>query len=741
MTEREIFADTALRIAERLVRTARWQGDACAWGQAGGQPHSGNLYRGTAGIALFLAEAGRLTGDAGCRRAAEGAARHAMSWAARVTAPHPGLFTGRVGAGWAVAQVGMALGKEEHVRAGADTVRWVASVPPPRGNDVTEGIAGVVLALLQLAPLAGETGALATAAAWGRALCDRSVAEPWGWSWPAGSPDYVRNLLGYAHGASGIGHALLELAAVTGEAGFRYGAEQAFLYERRYHRPELGNWPDFRYAAADAAPRADPAPAPYHPSFRTAWCHGATGIGLARLRAWELLGTPRYAAEARSAVTAARRYPRGDGTNFSLCHGTAGTVELLAEAARVLREPPLLDEAAVLAAEGCERFERAGKGWACGTRDGAGDAGLMLGEAGIGLTLLRLAGLSTASVLLPRASGPLTVPRNDGAESRRLALRGVRCHFGTALDAFTRLGRMPEPPSGRGDDPGPLAAHRAFRSTVAAESDPQIRALLADALRPELAAFEMELGAIDRSEERWGNGGETEPDWERGWIGLSAHARVVETAHDWTQWLEEAPSPPERATAWLVVRRHNQAQAHRLEPFAAAVIAAVQPASPLPGVIAAVSTGFSAGAPPPERLAAAVTAQLATAWRMGAIQLEPEPPLEATLQRLAAAAVGTAPPAAIQARDVIARQVEWARERLKGGDPLLAHMVALTTAAELEPTLHFVHARVLFADLLSAVHHAASPLARSEALGALLEVVGGAFATDEMLLPGVHVRG
>lgn len=741
MTERELFAGTALRIGRRLARAAAWQGDACAWPLAGGDPHSGNVYRGSAGVALFLAELARATGDAECRRAADGAARHAVRWSAQVTAAHPGLFNGRVGVGWAVSRVGTVLEMEEHLRAGEAAVRWAAQAPLPRYDDVVEGMAGVVLALVQLAPLAGDAGALDTAAAWGRALCARAVHEPWGWSWPTAEPGYVRNLLGYAHGASGVGHALLELAAATGDAVFRHAAEQAFLYERRFHRPELGNWADFRYAAAGAAPGGERAPAPYHPRFRAAWCHGATGIGLARLRAAELLAAPVYAAEARSAVAAARRYPAGPGTNFSLCHGTAGTVELLAEAARALREPPLREAAAALAADGCERFEREGGAWPCGTRDGAGEAGLMLGEAGIGLMLLRLADPAAASVLLPRAPGAPNLPRDGGPQAARLAGESARAHFGGALAAFARLGRAPAPPAGRGEEPAPLALHRRLDAVVAAETDPALRALLADALAPERAAFEMELGAIDRTEEGWRSAGAAEPAWEHGWIGLSPHARVVETAHDWAAWPADAPAPPDGPAAWLVVRRDNRARAHRLEPFAAAVMAALEPARTLARVVEEVSGGFSQGsAPPPERLRAAVVAQLRAAWRMGAVAVDAEPPLDAALRRLAAAAAGDAPPAAIQARDVVARQVEWARERLDG-DPLLAHVVALSGAAELEATLHAIHARVLFADLLAAVHDAASPAARVDAFRRLLDAVGGAFRTDEVFLPGVQVRG
>lgn len=739
MTEPELFVETASRIGRRLAATALWDGDACAWPPGSGGHARGDLYRGSAGIALFLAELARATGAAELRRASAGAARHAVRWAAPIAAAHPGLFNGGMGVAWAAAHAGAVLGSDEHASTASRAVRQAAENAPTAGNEVIDGAAGVMLGLLLLAPFAPGDDAAGTAVRWGEVLVARAVPEVWGWSWPAEEPGYVRNLLGYAHGASGIGHALLELAAASGRSGFRYAAEQAFLYERRFHRPELGNWPDFRYPAADVAPGGERAPAPYHPRFRTAWCHGATGIGLARVRAAELLRTPVYAAEARSAVGAARGFARGPGSGFSLCHGTAGTLELLAEASRLEGDPRLLAEAVAIAAEACGRFERPGETWPCGKPAGGGEPGLMLGEAGIGLTLLRLAGAGAPSVVLPRPAGAASAPPDGGGEAARLSAGSVHTHFGAAISALRRVGvTLPPPPAG-GATPGVRMVERALRAAAAAEPDPARSALLADALAPELAAFELALGAVDSSEEAWHRGGADEPAWDGAWISLAATARLVETAHDWGAWRDQ-PEPPAGPAAWLVTRVDDRARVHRLAPFAAAVLAALRPARTLAELVGAVASGFSAGsAPAPERLREAVAAQLRALWRLGAIRADPDPPLESALRRLAAAAAGSPPPAAVLAAATVARQVESAAALLDAGDPLLAHVVALTSTAELEAALHAVHARLLFATELRAVHEAASPPARLAAFRALLLAVGRAFETDEVWLAATTV--
>lgn len=86
-------------------------------------------------------------------------------------------------------------------------------------------------------------------------------------------------LCGLSHGASGLGWALLELGAVTGDDRFSNAACEALRYERSWFDDRAGIWPDLR----EMAPGEQLAGAPF-------WCHGAGGIGLVRLRAYQLAG-------------------------------------------------------------------------------------------------------------------------------------------------------------------------------------------------------------------------------------------------------------------------------------------------------------------------------------------------------------------------------------------------------------------------------------------------------------------
>jgi lantibiotic biosynthesis protein len=82
-------------------------------------------------------------------------------------------------------------------------------------------------------------------------------------------------LTGLAHGGSGYAFALLELYSVAQDPVFLKTGRGAFGYEDELFDSVSGNWPDLRpFNSGNEASR-----------FVTAWCHGAAGIGLARLRA------------------------------------------------------------------------------------------------------------------------------------------------------------------------------------------------------------------------------------------------------------------------------------------------------------------------------------------------------------------------------------------------------------------------------------------------------------------------
>src|SRR5689334_21885132 len=127
-----------------------------------------------------------------------------------------------------------------------------------------------------------------------------------------------------------------------------------------------------------------------------AWCHGAPGIGLSRVRAVELLpAEPEVREDAavalRTTATGVRDALDVPTTSFSLCHGVAGNAELLLYAGTSLPSPEHRAMAEHVGRVGAMRFEDAGEPWPSGVNGGGDTPNLMLGTAGIGYHYLRLA--------------------------------------------------------------------------------------------------------------------------------------------------------------------------------------------------------------------------------------------------------------------------------------------------------------------------------------------------------------
>jgi lantibiotic modifying enzyme len=272
--------------------------------------------------------------------------------------------------------------------------------PAPPEYDLLSGSAGAILGLLALCEISGNSTFIEIAARLADVLIEAADRRDKEWSWKAHCYRFARNLTGFSHGAAGIGCALLELYAATGESLYRAAAEGAFTYERSSFDPTEGNWPDFRYGNA----ARDSSQTKSH-SFATFWCHGAPGIALSRIRARELLGDERYEAEARTALDTTRKWLEralhsGSG-NYSLCHGLTGNAEVLMLSRDGKEERGL---ALRVAAAGRMDAETHNGMWSCGT--GGGETpGLMLGLAGIGLFYLRLHSSSTPTVLLMPSRG------------------------------------------------------------------------------------------------------------------------------------------------------------------------------------------------------------------------------------------------------------------------------------------------------------------------------------------------
>ena len=409
MTE---FFETAQAIGARLCRDAIWSNGRCNWIGASMESVAGwtvvqksfgpDLYSGTSGIGILLAELAALNNERFFRRVAEGAASQALSRAADIPLQmRAGFYSGHAGIAYAITRIGERLDNEALIDRGQALMDSLTGVDlNEQGTDVVSGVAGTIPALLLMHQKTGRQSLLDLAVRCGQKLEETAHRSDDGWSWKTiETPgEEQRDLTGFSHGAAGIGWALLELSHASGEKRYGRAAEEAFRYERRWFSAEQGNWPDFRKGTGS------PAEANAGPSYGVAWCHGAPGVGLSRLRALEITGDQACSREAEIAAQTTMRYlsvPQTAQAGYSLCHGCAGNADFLLEAARVLNNATYRQAAEQAARQGIAWFESKRGPWPCGVLGGAETPNLLLGTAGIALFYLRLEpGVQVSPVLM-----------------------------------------------------------------------------------------------------------------------------------------------------------------------------------------------------------------------------------------------------------------------------------------------------------------------------------------------------
>lgn len=353
--------------------------------------HGPDLYNGAGGVILFLAYLGNITGETRyttLARLAWGTMQRQIERIKSLRAysqPYSlGIFNGLGACLYLYAHLGRLWNEPELFTQAAEIIDYVTEcIDRDKAMDLMAGSAGCIRALLCLYSVTPSPNTLKTAIACGNHLVAHAqlMERGVGWITPLGGE---KALVGYSHGAAGIAHSLLELAAVSGEERFRQTALAAIEYERSVFSPEKQNWPDLRppeVSIINHGPTKDEV------SYMTTWCHGAPGVGLSRLASLQYVDD----AAMREEITIALQttLAQGFGLNHSLCHGDLGNLEVLLTATLVLGDARYSEEVQRLAAMILESIET--HGWSTGAPLSVETPGLMTGIAGIGYELLRLA--------------------------------------------------------------------------------------------------------------------------------------------------------------------------------------------------------------------------------------------------------------------------------------------------------------------------------------------------------------
>jgi Lanthionine synthetase C-like protein len=313
-----------------------------------------NVQHGAAGVLELLVRA-LVDGDPQAPRSGdlEATTRKAACWLAtraeRGGEPLPGMYFGRSGVAWALADAAGALAEPHLLElAGRLALRLPVEWPNP---DVAHGLAGAALTHVRLGQLTADGRLAERLRGYADGLRLAAVPGPDGPLWPiptsfdsqlAGTCHY-----GFAHGVAGVGYALLAAGRALDEPAYvDLACDAGYLLCRVAQTDDNGAawWPV----------------GPNELTRLPHWCSGASGVGTFLLRLLAVTGEQRFSEYARAA--AGEVYQSRWRSSSAACHGLAGDGQFLLDLADQLDDPTYRawaeDLVRLMAVRHCRRFGR-----------------------------------------------------------------------------------------------------------------------------------------------------------------------------------------------------------------------------------------------------------------------------------------------------------------------------------------------------------------------------------------------
>ena len=394
------FIAEADRIAAELSHYAIRRGPSVAWiglDWLGDSEFSQlvclgpDLYNGICGIGVFLAAHAAVTGSkASAELAYAGLAQLRKNLKSRNAARMARALGlgGAVGLGsvvYALAVMAKCL-QDDGLLADARQAAELFTddlIAADKQLDVVSGSAGGILSLLRLYRDTRSDDVLRRAVKCGEHLLGQPRLGPEGRRTWVGQGSGPRGLNGMSHGAAGFAYALASLAQATGRQEFAQAAAECIAFENSSYDAQQHNWPDLRDVGGLSWP--------------CQWCHGAPGIGLARIATSRLRGMDDARLDIENAVAGVMQ-GRLTGVD-TLCCGALGGVEFFCEAGDALGRDDLRALAGERLTAVLQTAAAAGDyRWNSGK--GQFNLGMFRGLAGVGYTLLRRVDGALPNVLI-----------------------------------------------------------------------------------------------------------------------------------------------------------------------------------------------------------------------------------------------------------------------------------------------------------------------------------------------------
>lgn len=336
-----------------------------------------DLYNGTLGIILFLSTLAQETGEFKYKKAAKAALFSSNDLIEKgLDNMSVSAFYGHAAAAYVYASLGIMWNDKDLLELSFKHLDSInLKIAEDKTKDFLGGVAGAIVVATQIYKHTKNIKALEVAKKCGKELLNYLSTE-------LKSDKKQPFLTGLSHGTAGYACSLIELWSLTKEESCLKVALELLNYEREFYSESDNNWLDLRDDVEDGA---------------TFWCHGAPGIGLARLMILNNYQDENIKKELENSIE--RTLESGFGFNHSLCHGDYGNLDLIISSAKIPEFKHLQHQALTLGS--AIMIEASiNKKWRHGLSDDIELFGLMLGISGIGYQLLRLWNRNIPSVLM-----------------------------------------------------------------------------------------------------------------------------------------------------------------------------------------------------------------------------------------------------------------------------------------------------------------------------------------------------
>lgn len=250
--------------------------------------------------------------------------------------------------------------------------------------DVIDGISGILILVLNIYELSMDESLKELAISIGESLVKNIQLDNGRAYWRKNGVNELI-IAGFSHGLSGVIYGLSKLYKVTENKQYRHIIKNLINVENSYYDNKAKNWIDLRVGNTSEIDNT-----PIH------WCHGASGIGLSRIKCADIIDTSSDIEKSLGITNEKGLYLDSD----CLCHGNLGNIEFLLEAYKASGKLGLYHKSITRISEMMAENKQVSD-YKNGVGQEFNSPGFMLGLSGIGYEMLRISDFNKyASVLL-----------------------------------------------------------------------------------------------------------------------------------------------------------------------------------------------------------------------------------------------------------------------------------------------------------------------------------------------------